>query len=312
MNIRQLQYFVQTSKTCNFSQTAAECFTSRQNVRQTIRSLELEFGEKLFEINGNRLVLTPFGEEFAERAKETVRSFESLRDDFTLRSRGKERAVVFAVDISYASNGASFFDALQRYAQSRNGCEIFTLENTSDECYSMVLHKESDICLLMSMKREFPECEAIKLLEYPIGLLVDGKNILAKKRCIEVCDLEGQRLLAPIGFAFQYYRLIHECSLVGFTLAPAYVINDGREAVNAVRRNYGVMLTDSREDETASSQGLRVVPFEDKEMTFDIYLVWRKDSDRKKRINDFVSFLLNDISWRKHCSSTGYDRWEKH
>ena len=61
MEIRQLQYFVESARTRSFSQAARYLYTSQPNVSKAIQQLENELDTPLFTRNNNGIELTEDG-----------------------------------------------------------------------------------------------------------------------------------------------------------------------------------------------------------------------------------------------------------
>lgn len=69
MDIRSLEFFMAVCDKGSFNK-AAEClYTSQPNVSRVIRNLEDELGQNLFERQGNRMVVTHYGETVKEYAR---------------------------------------------------------------------------------------------------------------------------------------------------------------------------------------------------------------------------------------------------
>ena len=81
MNSRQLQYAIELSKLCNFSQVAKKLNISQPALSKQILSLENELGIKLFDRNSIPMTVTPAGQHFIQEAQELL-----YREDQLLRS----------------------------------------------------------------------------------------------------------------------------------------------------------------------------------------------------------------------------------
>ena len=80
------------SETHSFSQAAKELFITQPSLSQQIIKLEKELGVRLFERNGNTVILTKAGENFIKDAKQAILSFEQIKSDMEcFRYAGKER-----------------------------------------------------------------------------------------------------------------------------------------------------------------------------------------------------------------------------
>ena len=85
MNLSQLYYFSKLSELEHFSKAAKELYITQPSLSHAIKSLETELGVQLFEREGRRMRLTPFGKEFATYVKRGLREID----------KGVERAQEF-------------------------------------------------------------------------------------------------------------------------------------------------------------------------------------------------------------------------
>ena len=91
MQYNQLRYAVKISETHSFSQAEKELFITQPSLSQQIIKLEKELGVRLFERDGNTVILTKSGENFIKNAKQVILSFERIKSDMEcFRYAGKE------------------------------------------------------------------------------------------------------------------------------------------------------------------------------------------------------------------------------
>ena len=79
MNLRALQYFVKLADLRHFSKAAEACFVSQPTLSTQIKKLEEELGVQLVERSPKNIMLTPVGEEIAERARVVLGDIEQIR-----------------------------------------------------------------------------------------------------------------------------------------------------------------------------------------------------------------------------------------
>ncbi|MBT8038954.1 MAG: LysR family transcriptional regulator [Xanthomonadales bacterium] len=79
MNLRALQYFVKLADLQHFSKAAKACFVSQPTLSTQIKKLEEELGVQLVERSPKNVMLTPVGEEIADRARLVLRDVEQIR-----------------------------------------------------------------------------------------------------------------------------------------------------------------------------------------------------------------------------------------
>lgn len=77
---RQLRYFDALARQGHFGRAAAVCAISQPALSMQIRDLEAALGTALFERGARAVRLTSFGEEFAVRARDILRSVDDLGD----------------------------------------------------------------------------------------------------------------------------------------------------------------------------------------------------------------------------------------
>ena len=90
MTLVQLRHLISLAQTGSFSQSAAALFLTQPALSRSIRALEDELGQPLFDRIGRRSELTPFGRDAVERARELVLAADDLRDSARLAGDGHE------------------------------------------------------------------------------------------------------------------------------------------------------------------------------------------------------------------------------
>src|SRR5690606_24137338 len=72
MNLRDLKYLVALADHRHFGRAAAACFVSQPTLSTQIRKLEDELGVALVERAPRRVMLTPAGQDIAQRARRVI------------------------------------------------------------------------------------------------------------------------------------------------------------------------------------------------------------------------------------------------
>ncbi len=80
MTLVQLRHLLSLSQTGSFSRSAEALFLTQPALSRSIRALEAELGQALFDRLGRRSELTPFGRDVVDRARQIVGSADDLRD----------------------------------------------------------------------------------------------------------------------------------------------------------------------------------------------------------------------------------------
>ncbi|MBL8332451.1 MAG: LysR family transcriptional regulator [Rubrivivax sp.] len=80
MTLVQLRHLLSLASTGSFSRSAALLFITQPALSRSIRALEAELGQPLFDRVGRSSELTPFGHQAVERARELVLAADDLRE----------------------------------------------------------------------------------------------------------------------------------------------------------------------------------------------------------------------------------------
>ena len=78
--LKQLRYFEAVARQAHFGRAAEMCSISQPALSAQIAALEITVGLKLFERSARQVRLTPFGEQFAPRARDILREAEALSE----------------------------------------------------------------------------------------------------------------------------------------------------------------------------------------------------------------------------------------
>jgi len=90
MTLVQLKHFITLAQTASFSRSAAAMHLTQPALSRSIRALEDELGQRLFDRVGRVAELTPYGRQALERARDLVLSADGLRDSARQSARGDE------------------------------------------------------------------------------------------------------------------------------------------------------------------------------------------------------------------------------
>jgi DNA-binding transcriptional LysR family regulator len=88
MTLVQLRHLLSLAQTGSFSQSAVAVFVTQPALSRSIRALEVQLGQALFDRIGRRAELTPFGREVVERARAIVHAATDLQGSGERLARG--------------------------------------------------------------------------------------------------------------------------------------------------------------------------------------------------------------------------------
>ncbi|MDN3920052.1 LysR family transcriptional regulator [Roseateles violae] len=122
MTLVQLRHLISLAQTGSFSQSAAALFLTQPALSRSIRALESELGQPLFDRIGRRSELTPFGRDAVERARELVLAADDLRDSGRLA--GEAQRGVLRIGMGSGPGAMLMTPLLLKMAQDRPGLRV--------------------------------------------------------------------------------------------------------------------------------------------------------------------------------------------
>lgn len=202
MNLSQLYYFSKLSELEHFSKAAKELYITQPSLSHAIKSLETELGVQLFEREGRRMRLTPFGKEFAIYVKRGLREIDKgveLAQEFNGMLGGTVNVgAVLTVQGDYLP--PLFHDFSENYGQEVKlnmfqGFSIPLVEGLENDKY--------DVVFAAAGERKPNLCYE-HVLSHELVAVVNENNPLAQRDSIGIPELSGYnvhtyRLGTPIG-----------------------------------------------------------------------------------------------------------------
>jgi DNA-binding transcriptional LysR family regulator len=89
----QLRHLISLAQSGSFTRSAEALFLTQPALSRSIRALEEELGQPLFDRVGRRSILTPFGEETLQRARQLVLDADELASSGLLMKAGRSGTV---------------------------------------------------------------------------------------------------------------------------------------------------------------------------------------------------------------------------
>ena len=277
MNLRALQYFVKLSELRHFSRAAEACFVSQPTLSTQIKKLEDELGVQLVERSPRNIMLTPVGEEIAERARLVLSEVNQIR---AVANR--------AGDPADGNLRLGLFPTLAPYLLPhviptiRNqypNLKLQLAEEKTEDILKMLQQGELDAALLaLPVTDEGLDMEI--LFEEPFVLAIPGEHPLREKSRIALKDLNGSELLLlDEGHCLREHAL-EVCALAGAHERVDFHATSMETLRQMVAANVGITLMPllSVKPPIARTSNLFTRRFTSPAPSRTIALVWRNSS----------------------------------
>ncbi|MEE4293491.1 MAG: LysR substrate-binding domain-containing protein [Xanthomonadales bacterium] len=277
MNLRALQYFVKLADLRHFSKAADACFVSQPTLSTQIRKLEEELGVQLVERAPKNILLTPVGEEIAERARLVLSDVDQIRA--VARRSGDPASGILRLGL---------FPTLAPYLLPhvvpgmRRAYPKLTLqlsEEKTETIITMLRQGELDAGLL-ALPISDEGLEITPLFDEPFVVAVPENHVLAEQDEICLSDLENaELLLLEEGHCLREHAL-EVCALSGARERVDFHATSMETLRQMVAAEVGVTLMPilAVKPPIAKTGNLAIRRFKAPAPSRTIALAWRKSS----------------------------------
>lgn len=302
MNLSQLYYFAKLSETQHYANAAKELYITQPSLSHAMKSLETELGVPLFEREGRRMKLTPFGRAFAEHVKCGLREIDKgieLAREYNGKLGGSVKiGAVFTVQGDYLPILLRDYHAHYGQAVKFNLFQGFSIALVEG-----LERGEYDVVFAAKVPNHPGLCFE-HVVSHQLVAFVSSSHPLAHLKSASLDDLRDQSI---------------------FTYRRGTPIGEG---VNDILEEYGIDAAQEYEDEITlggmvqadphivgvatlsigleSFKDLVVIPLEDIPSDFHhIYLVYKRDVFRSRAVESFIEFTSDYVPPTEAIPSMG-------
>lgn len=284
MEIQQLRHLQAAANSQSYAQAAKKCFTSRQNIAHSVKTLEGEVGTPLFERKGNRMVLTEEGRQVAYVVDEVLERVDRLgsmfQDGLAARSM-----LNLAVSTNFFAGMPLAVDEL--LLERSSSFRFF--ERDCGECYRLVCSNEVDAAIIMCMEREFSDCSVVEVGRSKSYVIANEGSDLAKKESVSVDELQNEKLLLMSEPGFQYRPLFSQLCAIGYNRSSVSILPSTSSMLHMVRtRRGGSVGIASRRFAVTPPGGSVSIPLADPRLDWHFYALYKPEAVNSHAIASFI------------------------
>ena len=277
MNIRALQYFVKLADLRHFSKAADACFVSQPTLSTQIRKLEEELGVQLVERSPKNIMLTPVGEEIADRARLVLSDIDQIRAVARRSGNPAEGTIRLGLFPTLAPYLLPHVvpGVRKRYPKLK----LQLSEEKTEDVLTMLRQGELDAGILALPINEDGLHKEV-LFEEPFVMALPANHPLAERKSIRLGDLEGtELLLLEEGHCLREHAL-EVCALAGAHERVDFHATSMETLRQMVAAEVGVTLMPllAVKPPIASTTNVVIRPFAKPPPARTIAMVWRSSS----------------------------------
>ena len=181
MTIVQLRHLISLAQTASFSKSAGLLFLTQPALSRSIRALEVELGQPLFDRIGRHSELTPFGRGAVERARELVLAADELRGSGRLAGDGQEG--VLRIGMGSGPGAMLMTPLLLKMAQERPRLQVEIARGATDLLVQALRERALDALVVDTRSlRPAPDLDTQFLHEMTGAFMVRPGHPLARRR----------------------------------------------------------------------------------------------------------------------------------
>lgn len=286
MEYLQLEYFVQTARTCNITQASEKLCVSQPALSQMIKKLELELEVKLFIRNHRGLTLTDEGRHFLRFAEKALQE----RNDIIQQLHDASGKVSGKITIQANAIGYLIAQLFCGFRAEYPDVEVqfLSVPELSQNDYSKSPFQSVD--LFVTTCPPYPNSEAQCLLTNESLLAVlPHTHPLVNRDSLSLKELKEEPFLLYEGGEVE--RLIRQCCYnSGFSPKVQLKCHTIDVLFNMVHANFGVSLFPSSWKQLCS-EDICFLPLQES-YSRPIYLCWDEKKYRNHATKLFQSYVI--------------------
>lgn len=195
MELRRLEYFLDLSRTGNYSETAERMYTTQGNISKQIAALEKELGVLLVDRSRRKIRLTEAGEVLLPYAEQLIQTEEKMWDALHRLQSGKEAELRIGALPSFVQYGvpellAAFQSEHPEIQIEINECEkTALLQKLQEEHYEVIYTR-----LLDEVGRKSALYEKIVVERDHFAAVLPLQHPLCRKEAETDCNIQRSRI----------------------------------------------------------------------------------------------------------------------
>ena len=290
MDFDQLAGFLEVAKHQSFSRAAQKLYRTQPAISAQVRLLEQEFGERLFDRSGKKVLLTPAGEilrEYVERLQQVQREALQAVAELHRTPRGK---------LHIGANEATCLYVLPRaFAQFKGHypeVQINISRNFSHKILQKVQDGDVDLGILtLPLKANHANVEVLSIFKDEIQLVVPPDHPLARNKKVSVEQMAAHPLIIPktghtrhmLERMLRAYRNRLQISMELASVETIKKFVGAGLGISVISRSYALP-----EVETGL---LRLIPFEGIKLFRELGLIYRNDRNLSLPAKAFIEVI---------------------
>ena len=208
MTLTQLRHFIDLAQTASFSQSAVRLHITQPALSRSIKALEEELDQRLFDRVGRRIEITPFGQQLLSHARSLIDLADTLRHT-TQQARAGLRGRL-RIGLGSGPGALLTTPLLLRMAQLTPQVQLQISRGSTDLLVQSLRERDLDALVIdIRALKPAPDLQVEVLPEMAAGFLVRPGHPLLRERSVRLSQL-NRYPLASTPLSDEVARLLVE------------------------------------------------------------------------------------------------------
>ncbi len=192
LDSRQLLTAVTLARTRSFTEAAKELGLTQSAVSHSLKSLETQLGQSIFERNGRQVRPTHNGEYFLREAMEILHRMQNIRERLAQQDTWSGGRIRVGAEPSCAY--ILLPQVLREFKQSFPRCSITIKPDSQEANLEALGHGELDVVLALTPTENTPTCQSLDWFTDELAVIMPPFHPLAQKGRLLPNDFQGESI----------------------------------------------------------------------------------------------------------------------
>ena len=287
MEMHQIRYFLAAAEALNFTRAAEKCSVSPPSLLRAIKLLELEFGGRLFNRERANTHLTELGQIALPHLQQILDASNEAKQKTKTYLASNKAILTLGIMCTIAPH--LFVELTRNFRKRYPDISLKILDSTAPRLKASLLSGELEAAIYsLPGDDDSKRTHALPLFEEPMVIVVCDSHPLAKKKTIDIKDLDGAPYLDRINCEFGSYgeKLFEACGVSGPTTYQSER-DDWVLAMVAAGLGYGFMPQSS-----ANYPGVTARPLANPALTRTVNLVTVRGRQHSPAVGAYVREVM--------------------
>ncbi|TDF94752.1 LysR family transcriptional regulator [Paenibacillus piri] len=289
MELLQLQYFRTVARLEHMTRAAQELRIAQPALSKTIARLEEHVGVPLFDRQGGRIRLNPFGRAFLNKVEAALALLEDGRKE-VLELAGLEHGSIHLTTLTLAR----LSEPLGEFLSLHPNVNMQITQASTEEITQLIEAGAVDIGFT-AMPLEYPGIAHVTVLKEQLYLAVPREHRLASRHAVRLSEAAEEPF---IGYKESFvFQKMNELFFREAGMSPKFVcqVDEPGAMVSLVRSGLGVALFGCKSEEDT---GIVLLPIEYPVCQRDYRIIWSEKRYLSMAARKFRDFVIEYFSNR--------------